>query len=217
MQVATRPIAPVTLLTLGRVSNLPTVWTNVLAGTALSDVTVISSWRIVVPILAISLLYVGGMYLNDFFDRAIDACERPQRPIPSGSISAVTVCTLGFAMLCAGVALLATVGAIAGFIAALLALFIVFYDAFHKGNPFAPAVMGLCRALVYGGAAAAAVGAGAQAVILAALALAAYVAGLTYAARQESLDRVGNLGPLVLLFAPMALALPALAHGLLQR
>jgi 4-hydroxybenzoate polyprenyltransferase len=37
--------------------------------------------------------------------------------------------------------------------------------------------------------------------------------GLTYAARQESLDRVGNLWPLVLLAAPMVLALPALREG----
>jgi len=41
----------------------------------------------------------------------------------------------------------------------------------------------------------------------------AYVAGLTYAARQESLDRVGNLWPLVLLAAPLVLALPALREG----
>ena len=49
--------------------------------------------------------------------------------------------------------------------------------------------------------------------MLAGLALTAYVAGLTYAARQESLDRVSNLWPLVLLAAPMVLALPALREG----
>ena len=36
---------------------------------------------------------------------------------------------------------------------------IMAYDVFHKANPVAPVVMGLCRALVYCGAAAAAVGA----------------------------------------------------------
>jgi 4-hydroxybenzoate polyprenyltransferase len=73
--------------------------------------------------------------------------------------------------------------------------------------------MGLCRAFVYFGAAAAVSGEVARPVMLAGFALTAYVAGLTYAARQESLDRVGNLWPLVLLAAPMVLALPALREG----
>jgi 4-hydroxybenzoate polyprenyltransferase len=73
--------------------------------------------------------------------------------------------------------------------------------------------MGLCRAFVYFAAAAAASGHVSGPVALAGLALTAYVAGLTYAARQESLDRVGNLWPLALLAAPMMLAPPALARG----
>jgi 4-hydroxybenzoate polyprenyltransferase len=76
-----------TYLKIGRVSNLPTVWTNVLAGAFLSghaaDVTTLL-W----VMLAITLFYTGGMYLNDAFDADIDARERPNRPIPSGQISA---------------------------------------------------------------------------------------------------------------------------------
>ena len=203
-----------TLLRLGRVSNLPTVWTNVLAGTVLASGAV-QSWRFGIVLLAMSLLYVGGMYLNDYFDRAIDAAERPSRPIPAGEISAASVAVLGFGMLGAGVALMTAIGFAAALWSALLALAIIAYDVFHKGNPGAPVVMGLCRALVYCGAAAAATAAVSNAVIVAALALLAYVAGLTYAARQESYDRVGNLWPLVLLAAPMLLALPALAQGVL--
>jgi 4-hydroxybenzoate polyprenyltransferase len=41
------------------------------------------------------------------------------------------------------------------------------------------------------------------------------VAGLTYAARQEALDRIGNLWPLLLLAAPVALAAGALTGGIL--
>lgn len=204
--------ALVTLLKLGRVSNLPTVWTNVLAGTVLASGTV-QSWRFAVVLLAMSLLYVGGMYLNDYFDRAIDAAERPSRPIPAGEISAAAVAAFGFGMLGAGVTLMAATGLAAALSGALLALAIVAYDVFHKGNPGAPVVMGLCRALVYCGAAAAASATVPTGVMIAALALLAYVAGLTYAARQESYDRVGNLWPLVLLSAPMLLALPALAQG----
>src|SRR5262249_23645156 len=94
-----------------------------------------------------------------------------------------------------------------------LALAFFLYDSSHKGNPAAPMIMGLCRALVYCGAAAAATTALPTAIVPAACALLAYVAGLTYAAQQESFDRVGNLWPLLLLIAPMVLALPALAKG----
>jgi hypothetical protein len=89
----------------------------------------------------------------------------------------------------------------------------VAYDAFHKGNPAAPIVMGLCRALIYGAAAAAVSDAVALAVSIAGLALLAYVAGLTYAARQESFDRVGNLWPLAVLAIPMLVAWPGISGG----
>ena len=201
-----------TLLKLGRVSNLPTVWTNVLTGTVLAVGTV-EGWRTGLVVLAMSLFYIGGMYLNDYFDRAIDARERPQRPIPAGEISAGTVRALGFGMLGLGVALLTAMGLAAALTGALLALAIVLYDAFHKGNPVAPVIMGLCRALVYCGAAAVAAGTVSVVIVIAAFALLAYVAGLTYAARQESFDQVGNLWPLVVLMVPMLLALPALANG----
>src|SRR2546427_12014269 len=35
---------------------------------------------------ASACLYLGGIALNDYFDRAVDAIERPERPIPSGSV-----------------------------------------------------------------------------------------------------------------------------------
>lgn len=203
-----------TLLKLGRVSNLPTVWTNALAGTILVAGE-IQGWRFGVVLLAMSLFYVGGMYLNDYFDRAIDAAERPSRPIPAGEISAVAVAVFGFGMLGAGVALMATTGLTAALVGALLAFAIVAYDVFHKGNPGAPVVMGLCRALVYCGAAAAATLTVPAGVIVAALALLAYVAGLTYAARQENYDRVGNLWPLVVLMVPVLLVVPALGQGVI--
>jgi 4-hydroxybenzoate polyprenyltransferase len=160
-----------------------------------------------------SLFYVGGMYLNDYFDRAIDAQERPDRPIPAGEISANAVAIAGFAMLGAGVILLALTGVAAAVAGLVLAGLILVYDRFHKGINLSPVTMGLCRAFVYFGAAAAVAGGVSLPVALAGFALAAYVAGITYAARQESLDRVGSLWPLVLLCAPMVLALPALREN----
>lgn len=213
MQLASADaVSSTTLLKLGRVSNLPTVWSNVLAGTAISH-GVIQDWRTCIVVLAMSLLYVGGMYLNDYFDRAIDARERPQRPIPSGEISAAAVSAAGFGLLGLGVVLMMATGVAAAIAGLFLALAIILYDRFHKGNPVAPVIMGLCRALVYCSAAAAAVATVPVVVAMAGLAMLAYVAGLTYAARQESFDRVGNLWPLLVLIVPLVLALPALREG----
>jgi 4-hydroxybenzoate polyprenyltransferase len=210
--MAAAAVSPVTLLRLGRVSNLPTVWTNVLAATVLAG----GAWqnaRTGLVLIAMSLFYVGGMYLNDYFDRAIDARERPGRPIPAGDIAANAVAAAGFGMLCAGLVLLAATGVLAAVMGLALAALIVAYNLFHKGVALSPITMGLCRAFVYFGAAAAVAGQVSSPVLFAGFALTAYVAGLTYAARQESLDRVGNLWPLVLLAAPMVLALPALREG----
>jgi hypothetical protein len=212
MAVASQAVSPHTLLRLGRVSNLPTVWTNVLAATVLAG----GAWqsaRTGLVLLAMSLFYVGGMYLNDYFDRTIDSRERPERPIPAGDISANAVAAAGFGMLAAGIVLLAATGVVAAVMGLILAALIVAYNLFHKGVALSPVTMGLCRAFVYFGAAAAVAVSVSWPVALAGFALTAYVAGLTYAARQESLDRVGNLWPLVLLAAPMLLALPALREG----
>jgi 4-hydroxybenzoate polyprenyltransferase len=214
MTIAARAsMSPVTLLRLGRVSNLPTVWTNVLAGAVLAG-SDWWSWGFGFVLLAMSLFYIGGMYLNDYFDRTTDASERPERPIPSGAISASAVGAIGLGLLSGGFILIAATGAItATALAALLVGAIVAYDFNHKGNPLAPVVMGVCRALVYGATAAVLTGSVSIFVVVAAAAIAAYVAGLTYAARQESLDRVGNLWPLVLLVAPIVVAAGALRQG----
>jgi 4-hydroxybenzoate polyprenyltransferase len=210
---ARRSVALVTLLKLGRVSNVPTVWTNVLAGTVLAGGNALSA-RTCIVALAMSLLYIGGMFLNDYCDRNVDAVERPQRPIPAGEISERIVASIAAALLAAGVALAATFGFVAGAAGLGLVLAILGYDVFHKRTPLAPVIMGLCRALVYCTAAAAAVGSVSGTVGVAAAAILAFTAGLTYAAQRESLDQIGNMWPLLLLAAPMIVALPALRNGI---
>jgi hypothetical protein len=100
-------------LELGRVSNLPTVWSNVLAGMVLSG-----GWLAPGALLAVlagaSAIYVGGMFLNDAFDAEIDARERPERPIPSGRIARRAVFAIGFAQLAGGVLLFAAVSLAGG-------------------------------------------------------------------------------------------------------
>ena len=88
------------LLVLGRVSNLPTVWSNCLAGWLLSGG---GTWsRFGLLLFAATCLYIGGMYLNDAFDAEFDRRHRPERPIPSGAVRAETVWLLGFVWLGAG-------------------------------------------------------------------------------------------------------------------
>jgi hypothetical protein len=211
--VARAPSAQ-TLLRLGRVSNLPTVWTNVIAGATIANPAATAA-DIVTVGLAMTAFYVGGMYLNDFFDREIDARERPGRPIHAGEVSAATVSTIGFALLAAGIALLAPFGFFTAVWGLALAVAIVLYDAWHKGNSFAPVIMGLCRALVYLGTGAAVSGQVRPVLIVGATALAAHVVGLTYAAKQENLNHVGRLWPLVVLAGPLLLALPGISAELL--
>ena len=209
---AARGFAPSTLLRLGRISNLPTVWTNVIAGTVIAG-GARQTGEIVLIALAMSAFYVGGMYLNDFFDRAIDARERPSRPIVAGEIGAGTVAAIGFGLLAVGVALMAPFGLAAALWGVALAGAIVLYDVWHKGNALGPTVMGLCRALVYLAAGAAMRGHVSLALAIGGVVLAAHTAGITYAARQESLDTIGSLWPMMLVAAPLIAALPSIASG----
>lgn len=193
-----------TALKLARVSNLPTVWSNVIAASALAGG---APWLTIVATGAgMSLLYTGGMFLNDAFDRDIDARERAERPIPSGEAPPNLVFACGFAFLAAGVALLALQSPRAGVAGLVLAGVIVLYDLHHKGNPLSPLLMGACRALVYIGAAATLLRPVWTPVLLGAVALFLYVSGLTLAAKQERLDRVSNGWPFLLIAAPLLLA-----------
>jgi hypothetical protein len=201
-----------TWLRLGRVSNLPTVWSNVLAGLALvGALEPEPSVVVLVLALALSTFYVGGMYLNDAFDRNIDRVERPNRPIPAGHASAAAVFTLGFGALAAGTALLGLVAARASGASPAKAVcsglamsaFIVLYDAYHKQNPVSPLTMAACRVMIY-----VAVGFSVRqqltpAVLLGIVCLACYLIGLTYAAKQEASNRLPLLWPLACLGVPV--------------
>jgi hypothetical protein len=194
-------------LDLGRVSNLPTVWTNVLAGIMLSGATG-DAGVFAAALLSMSLMYVAGMFLNDAFDAEIDARQRPGRPIPSGRVAARSVFAYGYAMLALGLLLMASMGAAAFGAAALLAALVVFYNYHHKANPYSPLVMGMCRMLTYVASAFAATG-GADLplpVIQGALVLLADLIGLTYVAKQEERGRLGKLWPVAGVACPLVAA-----------
>ena len=193
-----------TLLDLVRISNLPTVWSNVLAGALLAASNPAAA-PVGVALLAGSLLYSGGMALNDAFDAEIDARERPERPIPSGRIARSTVLGLGFGMLAAALGALAAFSSAPSVVAGLTIMAgVIVYDRFHKGVAWSPVVMGFCRAGLYAmGALAAAPSLGGK-VALSASSLLLYVVGLTYVARFENASALGRAWPTAFLFAPLA-------------
>ncbi len=197
-------------LALGRVSNLPTVWSNVLVGVLLSRADV-TARAVAMLMAALSLFYVGGMFLNDAFDRNIDARIHPERPIPSGRVAAIEVFTIGFGLMGSGGALLVAVAVASGqsivpvLVSGLaLGALIVVYDFWHKNNPVGPLLMGGCRMLVYVCAALAVAGSLSPAVLGASLVLLSYLVGLTYVAKQETLSEFRNFWPLAFLLAPFA-------------
>jgi 4-hydroxybenzoate polyprenyltransferase len=207
-----------TLLILGRVSNLPTVWTNLLAGYVLAasfataSAVTVDLPTLLMLIVAVTLHYTGGMFLNDAFDAEIDGAQRSARPIPSGHISVQTVFLLGGAQIAIGTLLLFMLDAEAGLLGVALAGVVLLYDWLHKRTALAPVIMGACRFLVYLIAAAAVATPDDPRLLLAAAGLWSYTAGLTYAAKQEALDRMDSFWPLALLAAPVIIG-AMLANG----
>lgn len=194
---------------LGRVSNLPTVWTNVLAGCVLAGGGVGVQTLVMLGVIA-SLLYVAGMFLNDAFDAEFDAHTRSERPIPAGEVSRAAVLRWGFAMLVAALALAGMLGAAALLAAIATAAAIVVYDLHHKNVAYAPVIMGLCRVGLYCIAAFAVVDWPPRMLWVAAVALLGYVIGLTFVAKHENQATIVRLAPVLGVFGPLIVCLPSL-------
>ena len=201
-----------TLLRLGRVSNLPTVWTNALAGVVLAGSDTGFLGTLLLAGIALTFFYEGGMWLNDAFDAEIDARERANRPIPNGEISAGTVFAGGFAMLGIGVLIAFMLGTTAGLAGIALAVAIVLYDWLHKKVSYGPVLMGATRFFSYVMAALAVADLN-NAALFGGLGLFAYIIGLTYAAKQEAYDQIGSVWPLAVLALPLIYALSLIADA----
>lgn len=194
------------LLVLGRVSNLPTVWSNCFAAWLLSGGT---NWDLLVTLCcAGSLLYTGGMFLNDAFDVDFDRRYRPERPIVSGRIAARTVWIFGSAMLLLGLLLLWKTGFYPGFWGSVLVIAILCYNAIHKKTAMAPVIMALCRVLLYLVAGSAAGQGISRPLLWAAAALGLYVLGISFMARVESNSGVVGRWPFALLLFPILIGVP---------
>ena len=177
---------PRALLTICRVSNLPTVWMNVLTAGVLArpEVPVAS-----LPLLAVALsaFYSGGMTLNDLCDRHADAREQPFRPIPAGRVTVGEAWTATVVLFACGLLLLLLAphpGAF-GWGVLLLAV-IVAYDVWHKGNPVSVLLMAGARLLVFVVTGWAVSGTVEQNVLMAGAAQFSYTLAVTVVARHEN-------------------------------
>lgn len=103
--------------------------------------------QLLLPIASV-LIYAGGMGLNDWADREVDAVERPERPIPSGRITAEEALGLSAGLLGLGVLVAGLLEGRRGLTrAGLLAGTVVAYDTVAKNTPAGSWVMAACRSL----------------------------------------------------------------------
>ena len=207
-----------TWMTLGRISNLPTVWTNTLAAALLASsagaLAPPSSLVWVLLLVTLSLLYLAGMLLNDLLDADWDEQHNNPRPITLGldSRQQVRLASVLLLALAAVSALLLSkmieqphwlLGSVI-----LLVGCIFGYNLLHKKHAHSVWLMGACRSALYLTAAASlAIPPGP--IWLCAALLGVYISGLTYLARQEHRNQLISRLPVLLMLSPMALALYA--------
>ncbi len=133
-------------LRLCRIPNVFTAMANVFAGVVLARGGSFEQ-RDLLLVGSSACSYCAGMVLNDYFDRTIDAVERPERPIPAGEVSVRSALSLGCGLATAGLLLAVLHGPTAGLFAAGLLAMILAYDAWAKATLAGPVVMGACRGL----------------------------------------------------------------------
>ncbi|NBT13055.1 MAG: hypothetical protein EBS56_05655 [Planctomycetia bacterium] len=191
-----------TWLRLLRIPNHATAAADVLAG-----FLIVARPREIGPLppalwwaLAASLaFYAAGMVLNDVFDVELDRRERPERPLPSGTIAVGTAATVGRGLLTLGslAACLAAFGSThpaVALVGAALAAAVWTYDRHAKPTAFGPAVMGTCRGLNWLLGMTAAGGPNAPSDWLIPLGMGLYAGGITLYARDEAgRSRAGQL------------------------
>ena len=191
-------------LTLARISNSPTVVSNVLAGASLAGV-VQPDRTVALLAVAMVLFYTAGMVLNDLCDYEWDRRQRPERPLPSGLVSRRAAGAATIALFAAGCALLWLAGPAAFASGLVLVALIVLYDRWHKGNPLSPLVMAGCRLLVYVTAFVAFAWPLSAELLAVGGMLVLYMVGLTAIAKSEAGPSAVKYWPATLVFLPAVL------------
>jgi 4-hydroxybenzoate polyprenyltransferase len=147
----------------------------------------VACWLAIAASLA---FYAAGMVLNDVYDLELDRAERPERPLPRGTIAVRQAAAAGYGLLATGAALAFCVAGVTrspwpAVVGLALGAAVWLYDRHARRTPLGPAVMGGCRGLNWLlGMTAAGIPAGAVGLIP--LGMTAYVAGITLYARDDA-------------------------------
>jgi len=200
-----------TFLILGRVTRLPTIWSNCLAGWLLSgggnpiDLLLLCGGA--------SCFYLGGVFLNDACDANFDRNQKRDRPIPAGDIELPTVLMMSVGWFLVGLLLLVSLGKGPAIMAVLLLANIVLFNACHHIFPLSPVLMAACRFLLYLMAGTVAAEGLNGLTIWSGLALGAYVTGVSYLSRKEAAPQLLRHWICALLAIPIVLAMIANGPG----
>ncbi len=213
---------------LARISNLPTVWTNVLAAWVInataspvlkiipevSALEYLDTILLIYLIFGASLIYAGGCTLNDAFDQNFDREHNPGRPLPSNSISIRQVWILGICELSTGIGLLIIGAECQKIWVLILAGLVIFYDFIHKKWAGGILIMGLCRFFLWISAASTGgISHLAPQTWLWGIVLTGYIIGISLFARGESKkDKSPSQYSILLLFGTPLLALAGLIY-----
>lgn len=137
-----------------RPANIVTSVSDVLAGIAISGFLINANFSSddIFPAILLCIstigLYGGGVVFNDVFDAALDKIERPERPIPKGTVTITEAAILGSALLLAGIITAAFVSKLSCLLAVSIAIAALIYNKWSKHHVWAgPLNMGLCRGL----------------------------------------------------------------------
>ncbi len=138
-------------LRLTRPPNLVTAVSDIWAGAALSGYFLLPekvfSFLILLSLSSV-FLYAGGVVFNDVCDAALDAKERPERPIPSGIVSINAAILFGSILFITGIVLAGFVNGRSALLALLITVACLLYDRWGKPHVFwGPLTMGSCRGL----------------------------------------------------------------------
>jgi 4-hydroxybenzoate polyprenyltransferase len=149
---SSKPSRLLAWLQLMRLPNVFTAMADVAMGFWLTHESLSPLGVFLLLLISSGCLYIGGMILNDGFDLEQDRRERPNRPLPSGRISARDAVAIGRMLLVLGVifaylTMADTSKLHAGLVASVLALLIYAYDYFLKRTPLGTLAMGGCRFL----------------------------------------------------------------------
>lgn len=197
------------ILALGRPGQLPTVWSNCLAGWWLGGGHF--SHRLPWLLGGTTLLYLGGVLLNDAFDVEFDQQHAGRKPIAAGEVEQKTVWNWGVGFLVAGSIALWGAGTFAGALGLGLGVAIILFNSLHRVTLLSPLLLGLCRLLVYLLGAGLGIRGVTGASIWGGLAVAAYVAGVAFLAVSPDLPSwrrtPHRFWPVALFGVPILLAL----------